>query len=249
MRATAACRRKKMPCTVTPQKRCGWSGRKMMSSASQLVRAETTAPKTGIVKIATARCGHAAQIASWTRPNAPPISAPLLRMNCSSGLPISIIVSTASCGSLVRMSITSPRMSKRVESRSDSLLRSSSTASTIWGAATRAISSTACLAARGDLPHSRGAATATAASTASAASWSNSAAFSRTSPSASTRPTHSCGEMSDGMRLSHALSAKGTALKGMMPCHPRPTFVRGMRRQPTKLTGLKVIHSASQMWV
>ena len=81
----------------------------MMSSASQLVRAETTAPKTGIVKIATcsadgceeapftgdtgivkvatARCGHAAQIASWTRPNAPPISAPLLRMNCSSGLP------------------------------------------------------------------------------------------------------------------------------------------------------------------
>ena len=34
-----------------------------------------------------------------------------------------------------------------------------------------------CLAARGDLPHSRGAATATAASTASAASWSNSAAY------------------------------------------------------------------------
>ena len=34
-----------------------------------------------------ARCGQAAQIASWTRPNAPPISAPLLRMNCSSGLP------------------------------------------------------------------------------------------------------------------------------------------------------------------
>ena len=32
-----------------------------------------------------------------------------------------------------------------------------------------------------------------------------------------------------------------------MVVHPRPTFVRGMRRQPTKLTGLKVIHSAS-LW-
>ena len=148
-----------------------------------------------------------------------------------------------------------------------------------------------CLAARGDLPHSRGAATATAASTASAASWSNSAAYlaqprvmlaeqgarvggpskswvgllaheagsldpadallervriglgvglalpALSSPLLSSRllsspllssrlvssplfwPPHACGEMSDGMRLSHALSAKGTALKGMMPCH------------------------------
>ena len=138
-----------------------------------------------------------------------------------------------------------------------------------------------CLAARGDLPHSRGAATATAASTASAASWSNSAAYlaqtrvmsaeqearvggpskswvgllaheagtfdpadallervrmglgvvlalssppgslvsSRLVSSPLFWPPHACGEMSDGMRLSHALSAKGTALKGMMPCH------------------------------
>eukprot|EP00962_Isochrysis_galbana_P035176 scaffold12017_cov120-Isochrysis_galbana.AAC.6 len=49
-------------------------------------------------------------------------------------------------------------------------------------------------------------------------------------------------------RTRAALVANSMALNGTMPCQPRPTLVRGMRRQPVNSTGKKVIHSASQMW-
>eukprot|EP00967_Tisochrysis_lutea_P137390 scaffold246473_cov31-Tisochrysis_lutea.AAC.4 len=94
----------------------------------------------------------------------------------------------------------------------------------------------------------RGAATATAASTAATASASKSSRRSTTSASASTLPTHSCGEMSAGMRLSHAFLAKTSALNGTIPCQPSPTFVLGIRAQPTKSTGRNVIQRASHMW-